>query len=248
MFNPAFRGNMSSLERAKRFLAEKTSRLALSVVPLAALAVSAVPAHAEVTFNVGSGSGNGNCSVSASFMGSGSCSSFQQSATGGNVFANWVAIQGNGSMSSASGGSIDFAVNSGGASGVLASGTIPISWDFLLDSSSSGSVAWSVLFRVSFSGGGSDSFSMSGSTSLTGLSSVEVVGSGAITIGTGGSVDGYAIALDTNTFGTGIPYSVDIPDGSLDLNSPAPAPEPATLFLVPAAGALLFLRRKKRNR
>lgn len=52
---------MISLERARRFLSEKGSRLALAVVPLAAVAISAIPAHASVIFNVGSGSGNGNC-------------------------------------------------------------------------------------------------------------------------------------------------------------------------------------------
>jgi hypothetical protein len=239
---------MNSLERAKRFLAEKTSRLALAVIPLAALAASAVPAHASVVFNVGSGGGNGNCSASVSPVGSGSCSSFVQGAIGGNGAANWIAIGGTGSLIYPSGGSIGFGISGGGASGSLGPGTIPVSWDFTLNSSSAGTIDWSLYFYVSFYGGGSDSFFLNGFTRLNGTSSVEVEGTGTIPIGRSGNVDGYGISFFSDSYGSFIAYSVDIPMGtSLDLNAGTAAPEPATLLLVPGAGAVLFLRRKKQK-
>lgn len=237
---------MNSLERAQRFLAEKASRLALSVLPLAALAVSAVPAHANTTFNVGSGSGLGNCSAFSS-SGSASCNSFQQNSVGGDPNANWVAMGGSGSMVSFSGGSMSFGISGGGASGSLGAGTVPVSWDFFLTnrSSSGGTVNWDVFFEVSFSGGEFPNYSLSGSTVLSGSGTTEVTGSNAITI-PGGNVTGYEINLFTvSSGGSAIPFSVDIPgDSSLDLNTGVP--EPSSLLLV-AAGGLLFLRRKKRK-
>lgn len=247
---------MNSLDRAKHFIAQKASRLALAAIPLAALAVSALPARATIivgaTFNPST-----SCVVTGS--GSGTCEIYQNSAIGGDSSGNWVALAGSGSQFNRSGGSLDFSA-SGSASGILPAGTLPVAWDFSINpldvcvSESKASaqtlcalaldsldVNWNVSYQLLLNSG-SLSFSQSGSGAIGSL----VKGSGAITIPTGEDVVGYSIDLDTNA---DFSYGINIPgNASIDLNPQLTSvPEPSTLLLVPGAAALLFLRRKKRG-
>jgi hypothetical protein len=218
---------VSSLERAKLFLAQKATRLALGVVPLAALAVSAVPAQASTIFQSGE----------ACFAGTGTCSVSQTSAVGGNPQANWVALTGSGTSTSSSGSQILDFYAIGTDTGTL-TGSVPVYWNFTLNPSSGSTVSWTVDETIYYGSSGAADFSANGNSSTPG----QVTGTGSITIPGTIGVTGYRIELDTDG---SIPYTVNIPAGSLDLN-PGGVPEPATLFLVPGAGALLLLRRKKK--
>jgi len=228
---------MSSLERAKRFVAQKAWRLALVVVPLAALTVSTGSAKATtLTFNPGS-----NCFASGDGE-TGSCQTVQEAATGGNPAANWVAMTGSATQSSSSGGAVNFTVSGSTNNGTIGAGTIPVAWNFSFGqvSVTDPTVNWTLLFQLEGSVGAY--FETSGSTS-TGDT---VTGNGVITIPTSGTVSLYLINLLTSSSGE---YTLTVPgSATLDLNPLAPAgvPEPATLFLLgPAAGALLLLRRRK---
>jgi PEP-CTERM motif len=234
---------MNSLERAKRFVAEKASRLALTVVPLAALAVSAVPAKAA-TLNPST------CTAFAT-SGSASCSTIQVNPVGQNPQLNWIAFGGSGSAPF--GGSINFGISGGTADGgSISAGTVPVSWDFFIDPVmvtlkpgplvTSVEVSWSVFFNLNLDNTSFPSFSMSGSAPL----GSEVTGSGLISV-SGGSVNGYTMSLSTSS---SLSYSVSVPLlTSVDLNpgTPAGVPEPSTLLLmIPGlAGALILRRRKK---
>ena len=226
---------MDSLERARRFLARRTSRLALTVLPLAALAITAPAAKADTT-TLATGS---NCVVDT---GTGACGTTQEAAIGGNTGLNWVGLFSSGSLSS-SGGQL-FLTATGGVSGseaFLASGNVPVAWDFNISPlPQDPAVDWTLTFQVNFSGGGSSTFS-TGANSATGDT---VQGSGSIST-SGGTVDGYQITLHA---GGPSDFQINIPNAStLDLNPQLSAvPEPSSLLVISAAGALMILRRKKR--
>jgi len=221
---------MNSLDRAKHFLAQKASRLALTVVPLAALAIASPPARANVVLSSGD-----NCVVN----GSGSCATSQQSATGGNPGINWIGMTGSGapSLVSGSGYFLGFSA-SGSASGSLAAGTIPVSWDFNINAATDPTVNWRVFYELLLPSGGFANFTTSGSAA-TGKT---VEGDGSIRF-PGGTVDSYIIQL---TATSADPFTITIPgSATLDLN-PSPVPEPSSLLMISAAGAWMILRRKKR--
>jgi hypothetical protein len=219
---------LDSVSRARQFLAKKASKLALSVVPLAALAL--VPsARASATFDVGT------CTVDLAFA-SGSCSTSQYSATGGNPNLNWIQMTGKGSVNvvNSSAGFIDF-LASGGGSGSIVAGVVPVSWDFQVNAMST--VNWTISFEI-FANNGSGSYTQSGYLSSGG----EVKGASEINVPSGG-VTGWKMSLNTNAVN---PYVVTIPSGStLDLNSPAP--EPSTILLTSLGGVALLLRRRKKK-
>ena len=233
---------MDSLQRAKKFLARKASKLALTVVPLAALAISVPHARASgVTLSFGS-----NCAFSGGFSSSGSCATTQQGTAGGDSNMNWIALNGSG-HSDFSGGSIKFLAN-GSGSGVLASGSVPVSWDFSITSGTvDPTVNWTVLFELIFSGGGTSSFHTSGSASVT--TTPTVIQSGGAISTSGGTVTGYELQLTaSDSVGAG-GYTLVIPgSATLDLNPEVAAvPEPSSLLVIGAAGALMILRRRKKR-
>ena len=219
---------MTSLERAKRFIGEKATRLAVAAVPLAALALSVVPANASVIFSTG-----------ACFATSGSCNIFQESATGGDTEANWVSMTGSGTSNG--GGNLQFGISGQAASGTAVGGTMPVLWDFDITpvGGDSPSIQWSVNFEVSVISGSNllmPSFTQQGVSSAH-----EITGYGTLALPVG-TVISYTLNLSTDSASA---YSVTVPTGSLDLNAGA-TPEPSTLLLVPMAGAFFFWRRKKR--
>jgi hypothetical protein len=226
---------MDSLERAKRFLTRKGSRLALTVLPLAALAIAAPAAKAATTTLI-SGS---NCVVST---GTGACATAQEAAIGGNTGLNWVGLFTSGGVSS-SGGQLMLTATGGvtGSEAFLASGNVPVAWDFnILPLSVDPTVDWTLTFQINFSGGGSSTFT----TSANSATGDTIQGSGSIST-SGGTVDGYSISLHA---GGPSDFQIDIPNATtLDLNPPLSAvPEPSSLLVISVAGALMILRRKKR--
>jgi hypothetical protein len=227
---------MDSLERAKRFLAGKASRLAIAAVPLAALAVS-VPAKAGAILDT--------TQCYATGLSGGYCTIIQAGPTGGNVQANWLQLYGQGAAYNASGSfALDFQPASGGfASGSFTASSIPVSWDF--DVFSSGSqVNWNVYYEFD-ENDYSNIYSVSQSGSTTGSNSgTEVTGSASLAVPSGGSVNGYDIDVSFNSLS---PFSVTIPSGSTaDFNPASSVPEPATLLMTAAGGVMLLLGRKKR--
>ncbi|MBZ5605252.1 MAG: PEP-CTERM sorting domain-containing protein [Acidobacteriia bacterium] len=224
---------MDSLKRAKDYLARKASKLALAAVPLAALAVATPVAHAGTLLSTPS-------SCFAGTNGSGSCSVFEAGPVGGNSNLNWLQLSGTGTAP-VSGGFVDF-FGSGGATGVLPGGSVPISWDFFVTSPVSGgtNVSWGVFFAldgnfgfVSYSGSG------------VALTDTEITGTAFLTIPSGGNVTDWAMSITTSGSTT---YSLNVPGGaSLDLNPTSATPEPATIALtVAGSGLILLLRRRKR--
>jgi hypothetical protein len=133
----------------------------------------------------------------------------------------------------------------GNASGMLSAGGVPVAWDFDLLNGSGQTINWTVTFTL-LTSGSSYTTSASGSAAASASPGTLVKGTGSITIPTvTANIIGYNIVLEA-TDGNNGTYGVDIPGaGTLDLN---PAPEPSTLLLmIPGAGALLLLRRKKRS-
>src|SRR5580704_17780256 len=130
---------MNSLERAKRFLAEKASRLAIAVVPLAAVAVSAVPAKAGVILQAGGPdcfvtTGTGNCNT-VDFGGS------------SNILEGLALVSSGGASSSSFvnstvGNEIVFSASDGVSSGgsLTTPTVVPVSWDFDLISANDPSI------------------------------------------------------------------------------------------------------------
>jgi len=250
---------MNSLDRARRFLANKATKLALTAVPLAALTTIVAPparagaidtfgATASATFSVGT------CGVVPTF-GSGSCSGGQTAAAGGDPNANWIDFSSTTTLFPNTGGTLKVAITGTGTGSVAANAVIPVSWDFIVSSNNTESPSTSdginalsendtanatVTFNI-MDGGSTDTFTKSIDNILYGT---EVPGSGSITV-SGGSVTGYSISLEVD--GINQNFDVTIPGGkTLSLN-PAGAPEPASGLLggLGLLGAFLLKRRRK---
>ena len=214
---------MNLLDRAKSFVVKKTSRLAKVAVPLAAVTIGSVAASGA-TFMAGSCSLdtlNGNCSVT------------QESATGGNPAANWISVSAT-LTPQISGG---YLLASGSATGTLSS-NIPVAYDFTFSPGNYDS-GWILMIGLN-----SDSFVYTNYGSSSGGQTVS--GSGVIDISTRTQITDYEFEL---SFGCLAACTVNVPaNSSLDLNPTAPSvPEPATLVLVPGAGALLLLGARRRK-
>lgn len=237
---------MNLLERAKGFIAAKAAKIALTVVPLAALTAIAAPAHAGVIFS------NSVCSV---IVGTGTCNSDEALAIGGNPNGNWIEAFTNGSINSA-GGTVHLSVTGSASGGSFGIGeVIPVSWDFIVgNSGSGGTVNWSLLYQINTDTGSNNSLSVSPgySTVASGSAAVgtEVMGSGSIIASNTNNVTGFSIDLDVSG-GSGSFFNLTVPGGqTLDLNplvGAAATPEPASFLLVGAGLVALSLRRKKKQ-
>jgi len=238
---------MTSLDRAKRFLAAKTAKIALAAVPLA-LAVPASFGQVSLTFNTGT------CTVSAGFPAtSGSCALQQFSAIGGNSSANWLDLYTTTNIGPGN-GSILLNAN-GTASGGMTSGeTLPVSWDFSFSQipTQGGNLTSVSPMDVQIS------FFINGTTAsgsffqdLGNVGLGETTGSGFLTMPTFTGTDtisSYSIQFNA----TNVPsnFRLSIPQGtSLDLNDVASAtPEPSTFVLGGAGMGLLGLMRRRFRR
>ena len=244
---------MNSLDRAKRFLAAKTAKIALVAVPLA-IAVPATFAQTSSGLNV-SGFGTGNtCTVSP---GSGTCAVESQSSQGGNPAFNEVDIYSTSNLFPSNGSLGLF--SSGSASGTLPSiGTsFPVSWDFNIfqqpsqlpsgpvQSNITGldvTLTWSLFSNLG---------TFSTTQTLNDLGTGNFTGSTALTIGSSSgssspTLNGYGINMQV----VGLPagFFVTVPKGaSIDLNTAATAtPEPGT-FALGGLGLLGLLRLRRRK-
>lgn len=233
---------MNSLERARHFLAQKASRLALAIVPLAALAIATPSARAgSIVATSGSFATTPEaCHISGTGS-SGACTTTSESSVGGDANINWVSMSGTGTTT----GTLAFGdANSG--SGTLPAGTIPVSWLFDVNqiSAQDPMIDWSITFNISI-GSGILLFSQSGSASTGSV----VSGSGLINNPSSTSLSGWSMLLDTAPSGGSFTYGITIPGrATVDLNPQSSAPEPASLLLIgPGLGALLYLRRRKRR-
>ncbi len=214
---------MNLLDRAKSFIAQRTSRLAMVAALLSAVTIGSA-ATVQASFGAGSCSLtqlNGNCSVT------------HESATGGNPATNWISVSAT-LTPQISGGSL-FA--SGSATGTLSS-NIPVAYDFTFSPGTYDS-GWILMIGLN-----SDSFVYTNYGSSSGGQTVS--GSGVIDISAPTRIRDYEFEL---TVGCLAACTINIPaNSSLDLNPIAPSvPEPATLVLIPGAGALLLLRARRRN-
>lgn len=233
---------MNSLERARQFLSQKASRLALAIVPLAALAISTPSAKAgSITATSGSfATIPDGCAVSGTGA-TGSCATIWEGPVGGNSNINWVAMAGNGSTD----GTLTFTDGNSG-SGTLPAGSVPVSWLFDVNNLAvqDPTVNWTVTFSIN-TGSGSISFSQSGSASTGSV----VSGSGSIDNPSLTELFTWSMSLSTAPSGGSFPYSIVIPGlATMDLNPVSSVPEPASLLLIaPGLGALLYLRRRKRQ-
>src|SRR5579863_3860828 len=122
---------MNSLERAKSFLARKASRLALAVVPLAAVAISSSPARAGTIVHLNSGS----CNV---VSGGGTCGTSLLTPGGNSQINDFVSMFSSGSLSSVVSGSgsvLDVSATGAANSGAFSSTptTVPVAWDFSIE-------------------------------------------------------------------------------------------------------------------
>jgi hypothetical protein len=236
---------LNLLERAKGYVAAKASKIALTVVPLAALAISAVPAHATVATGV-------SFSPSSCFVaqGSGSCTDDQANPVGGNPSANWLELFTTGAVTPLGEGDQVILSASGSASGLfLTDQNIPVSWNFLIDGPSGGTVNWDILFQV-FTNSGSFSVDPGGSADIpSGGPSTVITGSGSLFVGAS-TVTGYGIQLTVSDPGFDS-YSVTVPGGGtidFNTNTQSTVPEPSSIALaVSGLLGLLVSRRKKRS-
>jgi hypothetical protein len=253
---------MSSLDRAKRFLAAKAVKLALTALPLAALTNVVAP-----SVQAGSFSASAGCTVIA---GSGSCAQGQIQGTGGDANFNWVALDTPSNVSSDGNGVVDLrSVGSVVSGGVYAGEIIPVSYDFFVKSVpigggsggySSGTANAYLTFNVYGSGDPGNTYSTSPSPiEINNIAyGTEVTGTSDITITQADTLTSFEIDLAVD--GNNSQFTVYVP-GPFG-NAPAPAPAPATLDLndVPTAtpepasltltasgllGALLLKRRKR---
>jgi len=237
---------MNSLDRAKRFLAAKTAKLAMVAVPLA-IAVPA--AFGQISFSTA-----GGCTVTTGF---GTCGVEQSSSTGGNPLANWVDIFTNGAISP-SNGSISF-LTSGSATGTLTAGeSFPVAWDFnllsqprqLTPDQNTTLAPFDVSLEWFLNTTDHGSFTLT--EDLGNLSTGAYSGAANFTLpsfvsgGGTANLSSYEILMSlTNDF-SGI--SVGVPaNGSIDLNNVAGTPEP-TSFLLAGAGLLGLLHRFRRRK
>jgi hypothetical protein len=231
----------TSLDRAKRFLAAKAAKLALTVVPLAALTVAAIPSHASLAF--------GSCSIGGAGA-TGSCTITQAAATGSDANQNALQLAGS---ANTTGGAISMGITNGGGSGTYA-GTMPLSWYFDIIDPNLDTINWQITAEI-FGNSGSTLVQPAGSVSSTGWVTSNT--SLNLTVGNSTVVTKYdlSIAFTDVTHPTTGNFSVNIPAGStIDLNTtttagPAPTtPEPATLLLTGGGLASLALLRRRRKK
>ena len=231
---------MNLLQRAKTFVAAKATKIALVALPLAALTL--IPTAAQASVIAGVSFSTGSCSVT---IGTGNCSNTQMATHGGLASANWIGVSSGTVSSTTLDTGAELQINSTGtAFGSFSStGTLPVSWDFFINSFSSGSgtVNWDILFTVT-TNAGSFSVHPNGVDSFSGIS--EITGSASIPF-SAGNVTGYQVlltAVDSN-FDS---FTVTVPGGTtLDLNPATATPEPSGLLLAAAGFAGLLWRRKK---
>jgi hypothetical protein len=247
---------MTSMERAKRFLSQKSRAIAVTIVPLAGLAISQTPAMASAAPLTALTPGT--CSVTpTSTYGasvSGDCTDVQESAPDSTGLLGIKMYTTNSSFApnpitatAFSGGTFAMDISaSGGVNGAVFAGTIPVSWDFTLSSSDGGNLAYLLTYTLTGPGvvlneGNLGNFNVTSGSTISGTDSMTYSGPIGVT--------GWAIQLQVQeaaALGTAPSITVNVPTNSVDFAPAAATPEPASLFLFGGGLAGLLLRRFRR--
>jgi hypothetical protein len=240
---------MTLMERARRFMGAKSHALALTAVPLAALVLVAAPAKAStidtLTFNTGSCVVNTQGAVT---FGSGSCGS---SLNPSQNSANGVKLFGDAFVISSSGGTSGLSFDLIGTINGTYSGSLPLSWDFDVITSSPNALSYSLDF---FFSGGASNISAGGcvanciTAGPAGTSTYHISGSDTLAIS--GAVSDYEILLSiTQDLSPGDTLELNVPNHSVDINAASvSAPEPASFGIAATGlGALLLNRLRRRK-
>jgi PEP-CTERM motif len=229
---------MTSVERAQRFLQAKARTIALTVAPLAAVAV-AVPSADAAALSFSPSTCSANPSGGGSFVSTPSCN-VSQLATGANGVAG-VKLYGTATLMADFDTYLTINITTqGSASGT--GGTIPLSYDFTLSNTSSSTMDWDVYFDVA-----GDLADASGSAS--GVSTGGTI-TGGFTVDASNIGNAYEYVLhveatDENANG-GDTFTLNVPQNSIDVNPVATAtPEPASWSLLGLAlGPLAWWKRR----
>jgi hypothetical protein len=245
---------MTSLQRARAFFESKGKKLALAVAPLAMVAASAVPAHATVVvspFPIGSG---GSVSVVGG-TGSVSGSLFGAAIIGSNGLPG-LSVTGTATATATNSGGTTLTFTYGGAVPSLFQNffpaSVPIEWHFITTPSNTTDIAW--LLTYSFwdnatptGNAPSTAGSFSGSAlNVLGGTSADFQGLGDVNLPS--NLANFRVDLNVSwtAASPGSTLTVDIPTGSLDLNTAAP--EPGSYVLMSAGMALLVFRARRKAR
>lgn len=245
---------MTSLQKAKAFFESRGKKLALAVAPLAMIAAAAVPAHAIVVatpFPIGSGGSvgviGGGGSVSGSLVGA--------PVVGANGLPG-LSITGTGTETAVNSGGTTLTFSYGGPVGLAYQNSfpasLPIEWHFIATPSNTTDITW--LLTYSFWDSGtptnnppSTTGGFSGSAlGVVGGTSADFQGLGVVNLP--GNLANFRVDLNVawSASSPGSTLTVDIPTGSLDLNTPAP--EPGSYVLMSAGMALLVFRARRKAR
>ena len=264
---------MTSMDRAKRFLSQKSRAIAFTIVPLAGLVISQTAAKAATSISSGfsPGSCNNVTGLGTTSLTSGGCAQVLEGAVDPASGLQGVKLYStNGDFSAvtaftSSGGTYGMEFTGSGTANVsnFTGSAIPVSWDFSVHTSDLGPVSYTLtysLFGQSGLAGTSEfPFVLNGTRVAlpfatlpeNGIAqdSTTVIGSDFIRNLFGANITGYSIDLQlTETAQSpGQTMTVTIPTNSLDL-AESSTPEPASIFLFGSGFAGLLLHRLRRAR
>ena len=231
---------MSSLDRAKRFLQNKTKTLALTVVPFAALIALTPPAKASVLSFDPSTPTLTQTAPSGSFITS-NLSSVVLGVSG-------VAGSGNGTLTNGISGSWSMIFDmAGSANSGSFIAPIPVDWLFNF-TSTTGSFSWALSFKLN----GNSVDLVPSPDAVSGIisdSTQQIAGTALIPV-VAGPITSYDFQLQITTLSTTLgTFTLDIPAGStLDINPvDSSAPEPSAFFLAAPGLALLLLKSRRKQ-
>jgi hypothetical protein len=235
---------MSSLDRAKQFLQNKSRTLALTVVPFAALVALAAPSKASVlTFAPGT-------PTLTQTAPSGSLATSNLSAVALDVLngVSGVAGSGNGTLTNGISGSWTLSFDmAGSANGGIITAPIPVDWLFNFTSNVGAVLPWSLTLKLNGSPVTLTPSPDPVSGTIPGFGS-QISGTALIPV-VEGPINSYDLLLQINSgFPTVGTFTLGIPAGStLDINPVSSTPEPSAFFLAAPGLALLLLKSRRRQ-
>jgi hypothetical protein len=228
---------MTSVDRAKRFLQNKSRSLAMAAIPLAALVTVAMPAKASFSFSNPLGCSGGTINSNQTGGCSGSLLPTQPNGVNG------VSFNGSYTVTAVSPGGYTFNLDwSSAVSGGTFTGQIPVTWDFTVTPSDT-VTSWDWSLDFVFGG----AFSVPESGTASGVQHIQ--GSDFANF-TGQTVGSFLLefSLSQNATNGNESFTLTIPaDTSFDVNAAAPTPEPSTFVLVALPMGYLLWRRFRRK-
>jgi hypothetical protein len=236
---------MSSLDRAKQFLQNKSRTLALSVVPFAALVALAPPAKASLLV-FAPGTPTMSTTAPSGSLVTNNLSSVALTVLNG---VTGVAGSGNGTLTNGISGSWTMSFDMAGTVNEGAITTpIPVDWLFNFTSNVNTTFTWALNLKLNGSPVTLTPSPDAVSGSFFGFGPTQISGTALIPV-EGGPITSYDLLLQigNSTGGSVGTFTLDVPAGStLDINPVGAAPEPSALFL--AAPGLAFLLLKSRRK